>query len=82
MITSNEILIAEIPKINVLNTVGCGDSFVGGFVSGISKNLSILEAFKLAVACSMSNALLPETGNIDDNVVKQLLKEIKIISKK
>lgn len=82
LITSNEILIAEIPKINVLNTVGCGDSFVGGFVSGISKNLSILEAFKLAVACSMSNALLPETGNIDDNVVKQLLKEIKIISKK
>lgn len=81
LVTSDNIFIAEIPKIKVLNTVGCGDSFVAGFISGMSKNLSVAETFKLAVACSMSNALLPETGNIDNKIVEQLQKEIKIILK-
>lgn len=81
LVTSDNIFIAEIPRIKVLNTVGCGDSFVAGFISGMFKNLPVAEAFKLAVACSMSNALLPETGNIDNKIVEQLQKEIKIILK-
>lgn len=81
LVSKDKIYTAKIPKIKVLNTVGCGDSFVAGFVSGISQNLSASEAFRLAVACSMSNAMLPETGNIDNQVVEKLKQEI-IISEK
>lgn len=81
LVTKEVIYIAEIPKFNVLNTVGCGDSFVAGFIAGHEKKLSLIECFKLAIACSISNALLPETGNIDPYILEELKQKIKILKK-
>lgn len=81
LITKDNVFTAKIPKVEVLNTVGCGDSFVAGFAAGLDKNLSVPEAFRLAVACSMSNAMLPDTGNIDNEVVENLKNQIQIFSK-
>lgn len=78
IVSENKVFKAEIPKVKVLNTVGCGDSFVAGFVTGAARNLPLTETFKLAVACSISNALLPETGNISLEEVKNLMEQIKI----
>jgi tagatose 6-phosphate kinase len=50
------------PDIKIVNTVACGDSLVAGFATGISRNLPIKEAIKLAMAVSTANALRKETG--------------------
>lgn len=79
--TENKVFIAKIPKVEILNTVDCGDSFVAGFITGISKNMPLTEAFKLAIGCSISNALLPGTGSIDIDTVNELMKKIEITIK-
>lgn len=50
------------PDIPIVNTVGCGDSMVAGFATGISRKLDIPSAIKLAMAVSTANALRKETG--------------------
>lgn len=78
LITKDRVFIGKIPKVEVLNTVGCGDSFVAGFSAGVSQNFSVEEAFRLAIACSISNAMLADTGNIELETVEKLKKQIEI----
>lgn len=53
---------AKPPKIDPVNTVGCGDSMVAGFAIGFEKEWSIDKTLKFAVAISAANALTMETG--------------------
>lgn len=68
----------SIPKIEVLNPVGSGDSTVSGFAVGLLKNLDIEDILKLANACGISNAMEKETGKINIDAVNELIKNIKI----
>lgn len=38
-------------KVDVINTVGAGDCFLGGYLAGISQKKSEKQAFQMAVAC-------------------------------
>jgi 1-phosphofructokinase len=60
LITENNSYVANVPKGKVLNSVGAGDSVVGGFISAISKNYSIEEAFKIGVAAGSATAFSME----------------------
>ena len=53
------------PKIQVVNTVGCGDSMVGGLAVALKRNYRAEEALRYAVAVSAANALSPNTGDFD-----------------
>lgn len=53
---------AIVPKIDAVNTVGCGDSMIAGFAVGISEGLSIEETLRRASAISAAAALREETG--------------------
>ena len=53
---------AYVPKIDAVNTVGCGDSMIAGFALGISKNLSMTDTLQTASAISAAAALREETG--------------------
>lgn len=44
------------PKVNVINTIGCGDCFLAGFIYGVSKNLSMLDTIQIATAVSAATA--------------------------
>ena len=66
------------PKINALNTVGCGDSMVAGFAYSISKNLNIEDSIRTAVAVSAANALSYEIGEFDKNDYDTLYNQIKV----
>ncbi len=68
----------NIPKIEVLNPVGSGDSTVAGFGAGLLQKLDIKEILRLANACGMSNAMEKETGKINVKTVNELMKNIKI----
>ena len=53
---------AIVPKIDAVNTVGCGDSMIAGFALGFSEGLSIADTLKKASAISAAAALREETG--------------------
>lgn len=60
--THNLVSIQDTPKVNVVDTVGAGDSFTATFTSGILKGMPITEAHKLAVkvsafVCTQSGAM-------------------------
>lgn len=53
---------AKVPKVDAVNTVGCGDSMIAGFAVGFSKNISVEGSLRLASAVSAAAALREETG--------------------
>lgn len=68
----------QIPKVDIVNTTGCGDSTVGGMAYAISQNYSIEEALKYAMACGISNSLFETNGTIDKSQVSQFIESIQI----
>ncbi|MGL4762891.1 MAG: 1-phosphofructokinase [Sarcina sp.] len=75
-ITENgEILKSEVPKGKLINSVGAGDSMVGGFIAGYLKNENFEEAFKLGVATGSASAF--SKGLATRKKVFELLDQIK-----
>lgn len=74
----NEAYKIVIPKVSIKNPVGSGDSSIAGFAYGLNQNKSLEETLKLSMACGISNAMLDETGSINLDKVKELIKEIKV----
>ena len=66
------------PKIQAVNTVGCGDSMLAGFAAGISKEEGIENTIKNAVAVSAANALTSQTGYFEIDDYKRLLDQVVI----
>lgn len=65
---------AVTPEIEVVNTVGCGDSMIGGFAVAFEQGKSPAEALRYASAVATANALSPNTGNFDPAVLEELHK--------
>ena len=68
--------------VDVINTVGCGDSMTAGFAIGLSRGMSFQERIRYAVAISTANALSYETGVFKQSDLDELLPKIKIIKVK
>ena len=68
------------PKMEVVNTVGCGDSMVGGFAVGISRGYSAADTLKYAVAVASANALEAKTGDIKPENRDKIYEQVEIIS--
>jgi tagatose 6-phosphate kinase len=69
---------AVVPKIEAVNTVGCGDSMIAGFAAGFSRGLPMAETIKLASAISAANAMRMETGFFMPKDMEALLPQIKV----
>ncbi len=69
---------AKVPKIDAVNTVGCGDSMIAGFAVGFSKNISVEGSLRLASAVSAAAALREETGFFVKEDMERIFKEVKI----
>ena len=68
----------KVPKLQAVNTVGCGDSMIAGFAVGMSRGLPIEETIRLASAVSAANAMRLETGFVVMEDVESLLPQIEI----
>ncbi len=77
-ITADKIYRGTFPKVIVKNTVGSGDSTVGGFAYALSQDKPLVECFKLGLGCGTTNAMLDSTGTIDLKTLNDILLEIKI----
>ncbi|EKF51246.1 tagatose-6-phosphate kinase [Lactococcus garvieae] len=68
----------KIPKIEVVNPVGSGDSTVAGLAYGISRHESIEVTLKRANVCGMLNAQEAKTGHIDMANYQALFEQLKV----
>lgn len=69
-----KVIKSEVPKGKLVNSVGAGDSMVGGFIAGYLKNNNLEEAFKMGVATGSASAF--SEGLATKDKVYELLKEI------
>ena len=71
--TADEYSYLETPEVNVVDTVGAGDSFTAAFVSGLLKGLDIRQAHRLAVetsafVCTQEGAMPVLPASLTDSV--------------
>lgn len=66
------------PKLEVVNTVGCGDSMVGGLAVALERSYTSQEALKFAVAVASANALSPNTGDFKPEICEKILSEVTV----
>lgn len=69
---------AIVPRIDAVNTVGCGDSMIAGFALGFAEGLGIEETLRKASAISAAAALREETGYFVMEDMQRLYPQIKI----
>lgn len=77
LITKDSVYFGNVPKGVVKNSVGAGDSMVGGFTAGTAEGLSIEECFSMGIAAGSASAFSKNLCTLSE--VQSLLKEIKII---
>lgn len=69
----------QIPKVEIVNTTGCGDSTVGGMAFAISNGYSFEDSIKYAMACGISNSLFETNGTINKAQVTRFINDIQIL---
>lgn len=77
LITENqEVFISNVPKGEVINSVGAGDSMVAGFISAYIDSNSYEESLKQGAASGSATAFSSDLANKE--LIDKLIKEIKI----
>lgn len=66
------------PELNVLNTVGSGDSFVAGCAVALQRGWSKRDVIRLGMACGMANTQFFQTGMISQELVAKFYQQIRI----
>lgn len=66
------------PKIEAVNTVGCGDSMVGALAVALERGEEPAQALRFAMAVAASNALSPNTGDVDPKVYDVLMDQVTV----
>lgn len=60
----------------LVNSVGAGDSMVGGFVYGIVNAFEKIDAYKLAAACGSATAFSPDIASRE--MINQILNKVEV----
>ena len=79
LVTRDGALRANVPDINVVSTVGAGDSFVGGIVWALASGQSTIEAFQWGMAAGTAAVLNPGTELSHAADVSRLFGQVKIV---
>lgn len=67
------------PKIEVVNTVGCGDSMVAAFAVAMEREYSYIDSLKYAISISAANAMTFSTGSFNLEDVDNIFDNTQII---
>lgn len=76
MITKDKVYRSYAPKGTVINSVGAGDSMIGGFTGTFAKTNDPLEAFRYGLACGSATAFSEDLA--DEQKINEILPMIKI----
>ncbi|HHS50080.1 MAG TPA: 1-phosphofructokinase [candidate division Zixibacteria bacterium] len=66
------------PKIEIVNTVGSGDSMVAGIAFALERGDSLEDAVRLGVACGTATAMSEGTAQGTKDDIEQLIPHVKI----
>ncbi|MBE7550277.1 MAG: hexose kinase [Anaerolineales bacterium] len=69
---------ASSPQVEVVSTVGSGDSFLAGLAVARMEGRSLASALALGVACGAANATTNLPGRFEHSVVETLLSQINV----
>lgn len=69
---------ATVPRLDTVNSVGCGDSMIAGFAMGLERGDSMEETLRRASAVSAAAALQEETGIFDPDDMEKIYGKVKI----
>jgi len=78
LVTPQKSYLARTPRVKKDSAIGAGDSLVGGFLQGLSEGRSLLESFRLGMACGTATAITPATELCHQKDVLYFLKRISI----
>lgn len=76
MITKDKVYRSYAPKGTVINSVGAGDSMIGGFTGTFARTGDVLEAFRYGLACGSATAFSEDLA--DKKKINEILPLIKI----
>lgn len=76
----NDCLLCSVPVVTAVDTVGCGDALVAGFIVAKTRGFSFNESCRMGIACGTSNAMHMGAGNIDNDQIWRLMEDVKIES--
>ncbi|TDM12212.1 1-phosphofructokinase [Macrococcus lamae] len=76
LVTQSLVLKAEVPKGQVINTVGSGDSTVAGMVAGLANNEPLEDCFRRAIASGTATAFTEDLAEQHD--IDRMLEQITI----
>ena len=66
----------SIPRVKVKNTVGSGDSTVGGIAVGLSRGMPLCEAVRLGMAAGIANTQFDQSGTVTPELVDRFYNEV------
>lgn len=66
------------PKIEAVNTVGCGDSMVAAFAVAFRRGYTPEESLRYAVAVSAANALDDQTGHFEAEKMENIYPRVRV----
>ena len=66
------------PRVQVINTVGSGDSCIGGIAFGLDRGMPLLDCLRLGMAAGTANTQFCETGRVSTDLVRRYYDEVTI----
>lgn len=78
LVTREETVRFTVPKVDVVSTLGCGDSVNGGIAFALEKGSSLKEAFVFGLACGTANAINRLPGVVTPEQIAGLVPQIQI----
>lgn len=73
---------AVVPRIQAVNTVGCGDTMIAGFALGMAENASPEEILRKASTISAASAMHEQTGMFRIQDMEQILPQVTVVKEK
>lgn len=78
LVTRESVFFAPTPRVEVVNTVGCGDTVLGAFMAAVVTGKSPEDSLRWAVACAAASAASESTAVFDNELAEKLFDEIKV----
>ncbi|KYH29279.1 MULTISPECIES: 1-phosphofructokinase [Clostridium] len=78
MVCKEGVFLGSPPVVEVVNTVGCGDSMVGAFAVALERNIPSNEILRYAIAVATANAMSTNTGDFDPDICRKIINDVNI----
>ena len=79
-VTSQQILLAKVPKVSVRSTVGAGDSALAGFLLALFRGESWNNALRLAASFGTAAVTTEGTNPPDQTAVQRIYSQVTLVS--